>query len=108
MGANESKSDKQYDFILLSTAEFAKLDQKLLGALCHVNLCKISSDQADTIIMIPKYWSMRSRAVFLNRLPKPNGKKPWDLDIPDNDSVPEPDLNTLKELDRLPFTGFTK
>lgn len=93
---------------MLPTAKFAKIDRKLLIPLCKANLCKIAGDQEDTIIAIPKYWSIRSRAAFLTRLPRKYiiSERPWGLAIDDNNGpIPDPDPETLTEIDQLPITN---
>jgi len=103
-----STSTDRYEFFMLPTAEFAKIDRKLLSPLCKVNLCKISKDHLDTIIAIPKYWSIRSRAAFLTRLPRKYiiSERPWGVVTDDNNGpIPDPDPETLAEIDQLPVTN---
>jgi hypothetical protein len=98
MGAGNS----QYDYILFQTTDFLRINQKIVEPLCKINLCKISPNNKETVICIPKYWSIRSRAVFLNRILGERVKFNDNDFFTPNERVPEPDAKVLEELDRLP------
>lgn len=113
MGANGSTSvaastATRYDFISIPTVN---LNPKLSNVLWKLKLCwgggEAKPNAGALIIAIPKYWSMRARAVFLTRLLTPYGKRlhkipPLPPTTLADDWVAEPDTATLEDLERLP------
>jgi len=112
MGASNSNSNyttARYDFILIPTVN---LNPKLSNVLWKLKLCATANSDSgggnlNLTIAIPKYWSMRARAVFLTRLLTPYGKRLLKvssvLDTTLTEEwVSEPDTATLEDLERLP------
>lgn len=111
MGASGSTSvaastATRYDFISIP---MVNLNPKLSNVLWKLKLCeaKVNAANADliTTVAIPKYWSMRARAIFLTRLLTPYGKRLYKVPVLEtlaDDWVAEPDTATLEDLERLP------
>jgi len=105
MGSSNSTSvdSTRYDFISIP---MANLNPKLSNVLWKMKLCWGASG-TNLTIAIPKYWSMRARAVFLTRLLTPYGKRllkvssVLDTTLAE-EWVSEPDTSTLEDLERLP------
>jgi len=111
MGSSSSTdtaaASSKYDFISIAAMN---LNPKLSSPLWKMKLCRSSggtaaTTTADIVVAIPKYWSMRARAVFLTRL-LPNGKRlarvTDGVAAAPTEWISEPDLATLEELERLP------